>query len=509
MRSLCSRPEPIDGLNGPWPLHDAASTRRVEQAAVAGAPTLALMDHAGFAVARLTLALAPHAQRVHIWAGPGNNGGDGLVAAGHLLRAGRQVRVDLIADPGRQPADAAAALQRAVAEGVPVWHRGAGAAPPGTQAQEADFVIDALLGLGLRTALQGELAEAVARINRSPAPVLAVDLPSGLHPDTGQRLGEEAVRADATLSLLTLKPGCFTADGRDHAGRVWLDTLGGASSPPTAWLGSKPAPKARLHGTHKGSFGDVAVAGGAHGMTGAAWLAARAALAAGAGRVHVVLLDPQAPAWDPLRPELMAAADLRRWPPDRLASTTVACGCGGGDRIGALLPLLLARVQRMVLDADALNAIAADAGLQSQLRRRRALGLATLLTPHPLEAARLLNTTTPAVQADRLAAAAALADRFDCCILLKGSGTVIAAAGGLPWINPTGNAALATAGTGDVLAGYVAGCWAQQPGADLQTLARHAAWAHGRAADLWPASAYGRPLRAADLVERLALSTGD
>ncbi len=490
----------IDALHGPWPLHDTAASRRAEQIALAAQAPHVLMERAGLAVARLALALAPHAQRVQVFAGPGNNGGDGLVAARHLHAAGREVTVVLVADPGALPADAGMALNRAQAAGVPIAT--AGASPPA-----GDLLIDALLGLGARRAPTGVLAAAIETINDSAATTLAVDIPSGLHPDTGTLLGAQAVRADATLALLTSKPGCFTGAGRDHAGTAWLadlDAIDLATMPASAWLSSPPKPAPRRHDTHKGRFGDVAVVGGAPGMVGALWLAARAALAAGAGRVYACPLDPQAELTDLTRPELMGRRAWWQSSPEVLAATTVACGCGGGDAVRLALPVLLSQVRRLVLDADALNAIAIDTALHPLLRGRSGRGGQTLLTPHPLEAARLLGCSAAEVQRDRVGAAQALAARFGCAVLLKGSGSVIATPGEAPSINPTGNAALATAGTGDVLAGWAAGLWAQCAHRAAADIAADAAWAHGRAADLWSGQAAGRPLRAADLVEALA-----
>ena len=189
--------------------------------------------------------------------------------------------------------------------------------------------------------------------------------------------------------------------------------------------------------------------------------------------------------------------------PTVLAATTVVCGCGGGADVRQALPPLLSHAARLVLDADALNALANDAALQALLRQRSARGLATVLTPHPLEAARLLACTTADVQSDRLAAAKALSVRLGATVLLKGSGTVIAAPTGVPWVNSSGNAALATAGSGDVLAGWVAGLWAQQPLALAGAIAAAAAWQHGRAADRFADRLPGRPLRAADLIEAM------
>ncbi len=484
---------------GPWPLHDVAASRQAEAAALDATAPHALMQRAGLAVARLALAKAPHARRVVVLAGPGNNGGDGLVAARHLHGGGRQVQVVLFGDPACLPADARHAWQGASDAGVPI--------APVWDGDRGDIVIDALLGLGARREPEGAIAAAILHLNAGGTPVLSVDLPSGLHADTGAAPGGLAVRAGTTLSLLTLKPGLFTAGGRDHAGEVWLDALDVAAGPPSASLAGPPARMARAHAAHKGSFGDVAVVGGSPGMTGAAWLAAAAALGAGAGRVYCSLLDAQADALNPTRPELMARGKWWLSNPATLAASTVVCGCGGGAAVAAALPPLLAHAGRLVLDADALNAIAADTALQAMLAARAARGRPTVLTPHPLEAARLLGSSAAAVQADRLAAAAALAGRHGAVIVLKGSGTVVAAPGALPAINPTGNALLASAGTGDVLAGWLAGLWAQQ--ADGQGAALAAAlatvWQHGRAADIAAAAGQRRPLRAADLVDAMRL----
>jgi hydroxyethylthiazole kinase-like uncharacterized protein yjeF len=485
----------IDALTGPWPLHDAAASCSAEAAAVATQAPHQLMERAGLSVARLALAMSPHAQRIQVWAGPGNNGGDGLVAARHLHHARKAVKVTLLGDPARLPADASRALADARQAGVAI--DGDTRHLPG----DIDLIIDALLGLGARRAPEGDLAAAIETINSGGVPVLAVDVPSGLHPDRGTVLGAAAVQATATLALLTLKPGCFTGVGRDHAGAVWLDTLGVDAGSPTAWLGGPPACAPRHHASHKGSYGDVAVVGGATGMAGAAWLAARAALAAGAGRVYTSLLDPHALLLDAGRPELMGRAGWWRSAPRVLAATTVVCGCGGGDAVREPLPALLSHARRLVLDADAINAIAADTGLQALLRTRVDRGHTTLLTPHPLEAARLLGCSAAEVQRDRLAAAQALASAFGATVLLKGSGSVIAGPVQVPLVNGTGNAALATAGTGDVLAGWAAGLWAQTPQATAVAVAAAAAWTHGHAADRWPGALRGAPLRASDLIE--------
>ncbi|MCC2634749.1 MAG: hypothetical protein K0S48_2635 [Ramlibacter sp.] len=467
----------------PWPLFDVAAIRRLEQGAAAALPPHRLMQRAGLAVARLALAIAPHARSVWIACGPGNNGGDGFEAAVHLAHWGKEPVATWIGDEARLPDDARASMQRARAAGVRF-----AAEPP----RQWDLAIDALLGIGSARAPEGQLLDQVTRLNAGSAPVLSVDLPSGLDADTGH--AGDCVRASHTLGLLALKPGLFTAQGRDASGQVWFDDLGVATGDeaPCAALSAPPGQAARRHASHKGSYGDVAIIGGAPGMAGAALLAARAALHHGAGRVFVGFLDPSAPALDANQPDLM----VRAWDSLDLAAMGVACGCGGGEAVRTALPRAL-RAGALVLDADALNAIAADTQLQSQLQARWRRQAPTVLTPHPLEAARLLQRDTAQVQADRLGAARELARRFGAVVVLKGSGSVIAAPDGRVRVNPTGNARLAIAGTGDVLAGMIAARLAG--GEDAFTAASASVYLHGLAADHWPA---GQPLTAS------ALATG-
>lgn len=487
----------------PWPLHGAQGSRASEQAAQAELPPFTLMRRAGTAVARLALAVAPHARRVWVACGPGNNGGDGLVAAAWLHRAGRAVSVSLVGDPARLPADAARALEEARAAGVPIQQTPV----YGFEPRGEDLAIDALLGLGSSRRPEGPLGDAVAALRRWPGPVLAVDLPTGLDGETGRVFDTElraCVRADHTLSLLTLKPGLFTAQGRDHAGTVWWHDLGAPTVAPDAWLASEGAVQAvrpaRLHAHHKGSFGDVIVVAGAPGMVGAALLAARAAVRAGGGRVYLVPLAEDAFAVDPTHPELMVRPLGSLEPMLRAGTGTVVCGCGGGSEVAQILPAVLHAAPRLVLDADALNTMAADEALRTLLSHRGARGAATILTPHPLEAARLLGSSSADVQANRVAAARELAGRLRVTVVLKGSGTVIAGPEGPSWINPTGNAALATPGTGDVLAGWLGGTW--RPGEAALDAAVRAVWEHGAAADRWAATHRG-PYPASELAEAI------
>ena len=460
----------------PHGLFDIATTRLIEQAAAAALPAHTLMQRAGLQVARLALALAPHAHTMWVACGPGNNGGDGLEAAAHLRQWGKNVVVTWLGDESTAPPDALASLRHARAQGVHFSD-----SPP----QDYGLCIDALLGIGAARAPTGRMAEWIGLMNAARAPVLAVDVPSGLNAETGTR--ELCVNANHTLALLTLKPGLFTAQGRDAAGEVWFDDIGvqpasaAAQEPPCARLAATPSSRMRPHASHKGSFGDVAIVAGAPGMTGAALLAASGALHSGAGRVLVCLLDGGSLRVDASQPELMfrdvGQMDFRR--------TTVVCGCGGGDAVREVLARVCSTALRLVLDADALNAVAADSQFEILPKARAARGLQTVMTPHPLEAARLLGATAVQVQANRLDAARQLAARFVCTVALKGSGTVIASPGDVSLINPTGNALLATAGTGDVLAGMVgAGLAAGLPAPQA---AAEAVYGHGLLADLWPA----------------------
>ena len=495
------------------PLFNVAATRRMEEMAADSLPPHTLMQRAGLAVARLAMAIAPHARCIWVACGPGNNGGDGFEAAVHLHQWGRSVVVTWTgAGKNGLPSDAKSAYARAQTAGVVFADQ-----PPA----DFDFCIDALLGIGakLDPARQGSarLLDWLRVMRDSAKPCLAVDVPSGLNADTGVASASDAISATDsgancarfywtkdrfTLCLLTLKPGLFTGEGRDNAGDVWFDDLGvvrAQAEPPSAWLlaADSLAQPARLHAQHKGSFGDVAIVGGessatSH-MAGAALLAASAALHSGAGRVFVALLGDSAFNVDLTQPELM----FRSSEALNLRNQVIVCGCGGGQAIKTALPKILSAATRLVIDADALNAVANDTSLQSLLKARAERGYATVITPHPLEAARLLETTTAQVQSDRLNAAAQLAALYQAVVVLKGSGSVIAATGRTSRINSSGNALLATAGTGDVLAGMLGAAIAS--GLSAFDAACRAVYIHGRTADDWFKTHHGEALTASRL----------
>ena len=438
------------------------------------------MQRAGAAAAAWAAELAIPELPALILAGPGNNGGDAFEVA-RLLQA-RQFKVQVVfaANPGQLPADAAGAWQR--------FHAAGGKTIDTLPSEERwGLIVDGLFGIGLTRPAEGRYAEWIAAANqlaeRDNCPLLALDCPSGLNADTGNPLGP-TIRATHTITFISGKPGLLTADGPDHCGEVRIADLQIAAWPADIDCGKKVSCedfsdrlKARRKNSHKGSYGSVGILGGARTMVGAAFLAGRAALKLGGGRVYVGLLDPDAPTVDLLQPELM----LRR--ADTLLQAdlqALACGPGlgkSGEAIRLVEQAIKAPVQ-LLLDADALNILAEDSRLEGNLYNRVA---PAILTPHPAEAARLLGCSVREVQGDRIRAARELAARYRSHVALKGCGTVIATLDGQWWINTTGNPGMATAGMGDVLSGLIASLLAQNWPADRALLA--GVHLHGMAAD--------------------------
>ncbi|MCC2955544.1 NAD(P)H-hydrate dehydratase [Massilia sp. IC2-477] len=468
-------------------LYTVAQLREIERAAYADLPPGALMRRAGEAAAKFALELLGERRDkpVLLLAGPGNNGGDALEMAAILADAG--VDATVLHLPGqRETTDEAASAHERARDGTVGF---IDMLPPNA---DWGLAVDGLFGIGLTRPIEGEYRDLVAALNSMRCPVLALDVPSGLDADTGAVIGPDgvAVRATHTITFLANKPGLHTADGRDHAGQVQVERLGLAQDllpAPAARLASAEVfagwLAARRHNTHKGSFGDVAVMGGAHGMAGAPVLAARGALYAGAGRTFVAMLDP-GPGYDSVQPEIM----FRLADDFDFAKRTLVIGPGMGGSATAmrLLAKALDSDSPLVIDADAINLIGASPDLLGRLAQRTA---PAVVTPHPLEAARLLGMTASAIQADRLTAAREMALRTGAAIILKGSGSVIARPDGAMLVNPTGNAGLATAGSGDVLAGICGALLAQ--GWPAWEAAAGAAWIHGAAADLLVAHGVG------------------
>jgi len=453
-------------MNLPLALHTAAQLRRMEKAAIAaGTSGYTLMTRAAVAACRLLLERWPEANTVVIACGGGNNGGDGYALALQLQRAGRRVQVVAAQDPAGLAGEAAQAFQDFSASGIPLaLHEPARTA---TLLKGADLIVDALLGLGAQPPLRAPYGQIFEIINASERPVLSLDLPSGLDPDTGASL--PAVRAAATLTFIALKRGLFLADGPDYRGALHLDALGceafaAQEAPPllrmtdAQFRGALP-PRAREG--HKGQYGSVLVVGGGEGMAGAVRLAGEAALRAGAGLVTVASHGVHQQAVVGARPELMFRAIDE---PGVLAAMlpgfdVIATGPGLGTGMWSrqvLEEVLGARTaqQGLVLDADALNLLPS---LEPRPESRD-----WILTPHPGEAARLLGWSGQQVQADRPAALAGLLSRWGGIIVLKGAGTLVGREGEVARLCERGNPGMAIPGMGDVLTGTIAGVLAQR-----------------------------------------------
>ncbi len=484
-------------------LYSIAEIRRIEQAALAELPGGTLMRRAGQAAAAVAMTLlqpAPPGARVLILVGPGDNGGDGLEVAAQLAQAGFAVTA-LIVGAIPSSTDAQQALQRARNSAV-VFKEGAYL--PDIPNIKWMLIVDGLFGIGLTRPIAGVYRSLIDSINHLVCPVLALDIPSGLNADTGNIVGGlanvdsgnsgVAVNAQQTITFIADKPGLHTCDGRDYAGTVTVAALGIDArhfehNPASMHLATvsefSRALQLRRHNSHKGSNGDVVIVGGAAGMHGAPVLCGRAAIHSGAGRVIAGFIDAT-PAFDSAQPELMCR------PVEQCSfASTVVIGPGLGNSDAALVALrtALQSKARLVLDADALNLIASDPALQQTLALRTAHAI---MTPHPLEAARLLGISSTEIQADRIGSVRRLAHTYHAIIVLKGSGSIIANIANSHdniVINSNGNPGLATAGTGDVLAGIIGALLAQ--GWPERESAIAAVWLHGSAADELVAAGQG------------------
>lgn len=443
-----------------------------------------LMRRAGAAACRLLLQRWPEARHVAVLCGSGNNGGDGLVLAQLLKEAGRGVAVVSCGNMAELPAEAAQAWADLRASGVEVFPFG----DEGTAARlrASDVVVDALLGIGVRSPLRPEALAVIKAMGASGRPVLALDLPSGLDPDLGISL--PAVQATATLTFLALKQGLYLGDGPQRRGELYFDSLGidaAVHEPPSlrriGALDLAPFAAPRPREGHKAQFGRVLIVGGGQGMPGAVRLAGEAALRVGAGLVTVATLAAHQPVVVGSRPELMCQAiDDAASLADLLPAFDVIAvgpGLGTGEWSRLVLWTVLTHCrpeQGLVVDADALNLLAMLEGL---LRHPD-----WILTPHPGEAARLLGGTTADVQADRPAALAALVSRWGGVVALKGAGTLVGQKGQTPLLCDLGNPGMAVPGMGDVLTGAICGLLAQHR--ESLPAAVAGVYLHARAGDL-------------------------
>lgn len=468
------------------PVYLTADERAIEAAAAAAPDPPPLMERAGLAAAELARDVAGGSGKpVLVVAGPGNNGGDAFVVARHLKQWWFDVTVTFGGDEGRLSADTTQALR--------AWRAAGGTIRPDFPATgDWALIVDGIFGIGLERDISGRYAEWITAINASKAPVLALDTPSGLHSDSGRVMGA-AVVAQHTVTFIALKPGLLTLDGPDHCGELHLATLGLDSrsiQPASGFvIGSdvlKTVLAPRRRNTHKGDYGSIGVLGGDHGMVGAALLAGRAALKLGAGRVYLGLIARDGPSVDPVQPELMIRNADELLKMDHLDCLAVGPGLGQTPDAAFYLGIALESPRPVVLDADALNLVSADPGLGHQLRERKG---ATLMTPHPAEAARLLAATTREVQHDRVGACRTLAARFNAGVVLKGAGSVCALPDGTWHVNTSGNPGMAAAGMGDVLTGFVAALLAQ--GASARSALLAATFIHGAAADTAVAAGRG------------------
>lgn len=482
----------------PLPIHTAAQIRALDRRAAEalGIASYILMTRAGAAACALLRSAWPHARRIAVVCGPGANGGDGFVLARCARQAGLMVDVACTVDPAQLEGDARRAFDDFLAAG--------GEAPSWSEARlrEADVVVDAIFGTGLSRPIEGVAAERIRAINACGAPVLALDIPSGLHADTGRILGT-AVIAERTLTFIGLKLGFYLDEGPNHTGCISFDALGAppdilASAPPIAMrLGEDVASAAlprRRRTAHKGAHGRVLVIGGGRGMPGAARLAAEAALRVGAGLVSVATRPEHVAAIVAGRPELICfgverAEELPRLI-ERADVLALGPGLGQDEWSQRVFDVAIASDKPAVIDADGLNLLA----------QHPRTGGRWVLTPHPGEAGRLLGAATETIQDDRLAAARSLAARYQAIVVLKGAGAVIVSGDSPPAICDRGNPGMASAGTGDVLTGVIAGLAAQA--LSLEAAARVGVFVHATAGDL--AAARGeRGLLASDLFEHL------
>jgi ADP-dependent NAD(P)H-hydrate dehydratase / NAD(P)H-hydrate epimerase len=472
-------------------LHSTAGIRAIEAAHAAKHPRQSLMQRAGAAIAALAIGLLPRKKNaaILVLAGPGNNGGDAWVAAVALKKAGHRVTLVAPAAPAFTDATAGASMLPA-RTAHSAWLRGKGEIRRDIPDKAVfDLIIDGLFGIGITRAPAAPFAGLINRANQlrveTGALILAIDVPSGLVADTGVAL-KPTIEADHTLTFLGMKPGLFTAAGKDHTGAVHLDFLG---TMPTATDGALLTGEAlqalipqRRHHSHKGSYGNVGIIGGAEGMMGAAILAARAALMMGPGKAYVGLAAKDVPGYDPINPELMLRRADELVGSGELSALAIGMGLGTDKSAPRLLSAVLGRDLPILLDADALNLIAATPSLEALLTEQPAgAPWRVVLTPHPGEAARLLGVSTAQVEADRVANAIALARRFRAVTVLKGAGSIVAAPDGRYWINTSGNPGMASGGMGDALSGMIAAFLAQ--GMNGLDAARLGVYLHGAAAD--------------------------
>jgi NAD(P)H-hydrate epimerase len=482
-------------------LYTAEQVRGLDKCAIEGhgIPGMTLMEKAGKSTFDLARAAYPSAVKYLVLCGGGNNGGDGYIVARLALEAGLQVTVCALKDPGQLTGDALTAASR--------WQQAGGVARawPLGGSLDFDLVFDAMLGTGLDREPAGDYGDAVEFINRSGKPVVAVDIPSGLNADTGVAMGR-AVHADQTVTFIGEKRGMYTADGPDYVGSISYSDL----ETPLSVRESQPdfgiliqeslisvSLPVRSRNSHKGSFGWVLAVGGNEGMSGAVRLAGEAALRSGAGKVTVATRSGHAALVNMSCPELMVRAVEEAVQLDRLLGevsvVVTGTGLGQADWSVHMLSACLGASKPLVIGADGLNLLAGELS-GSTLPP-------SILTPHPAEAGRLLGCSARDIQADRVGTARQLAELRQAIVVLKGCGTVISDPSGRYAICPFGNPGMATAGSGDVLAGVIGAMVAQ--GLGLWDAALCGVLVHALAGDRAAMRAGERGMIATDITGQL------
>jgi NAD(P)H-hydrate epimerase len=507
----------------------AAEMREVDRLTTARyrVPGLTLMENAGKSVADFIQARFPNFTRRHIvvLCGKGNNGGDGFVAARHLRKMGAKPEVCFFGDPREAKGDAAANLKR--------WKAASGKLQidqPG-KGHELKFasdsiIVDALLGTGARGEVEGRLREVIVRVNRRDpgSAVVSVDIPSGLHADTGAAQGEVVI-ADYTVTFTAPKPGLFLGVGPRHVGQLVVRDIGSPrqlieeiAEGKLRWSESQEFTQFALPRKpegHKGTYGHALIVAGSVGKSGAAVLASWAALRVGAGLVAVATPEPVLPTVAAHAPEIMT---------EPLVSTlagTISARCFEANFFGKLVagksalaigPGLTTQPETqefvrgvvgmrsrvpIILDADGLNAFA---GRANELRDPKHT---IAITPHPGEMSRLVGCATSDVQSRRVELAIKCAADWNVQLILKGHHTVTATPDGHAWINSTGNPGMGTGGTGDVLTGMLAGLTAQYREAPWSLVLAFGVYLHGLAGDVAYAETGEAPLMASDLIRAI------
>ncbi|TAJ93488.1 MAG: NAD(P)H-hydrate dehydratase [Gammaproteobacteria bacterium] len=432
----------------------ALDRRIIEQHAITG---FQLMERAAASAWQELVGAWPEARRITVLCGSGNNAGDGFLLAGLAHDSGRKVRLITLTDPENLAGDANRAARLTLGRIQTKPFLGS------DQLTDADVLVDAMLGTGLDRALEGNYLQAVKAINAAGRPVLAIDIPTGLHADSGRVMGD-AVQATLTVTFIGLKQGMFTGCAADYCGRIVFADLDApeeiySAVPPAArridYASQASLLSPRRRTAHKGSYGHVLVVGGDYGYSGAVRMAATAAARCGAGLISVATRCGHANAIPLAVPELMVRGIEQSAELDPMlsrASLVVAGpGLGQDDWGQRLFTKILDSALPLVLDADALNLLAREPARSNRW----------ILTPHPGEAARLLDLDAAAVQADRFQAIEMLQARYGGVIVLKGSGTIVYGGAGLPMVCTDGNPGMASGGMGDVLSGVIAGLLVQ------------------------------------------------